>query len=227
MISPPSQDDERLPDLMKEVEAADAGNSEAFDKTILTLSSGALALSLVFTKDIVTPSTAVLNPLLYASWVFFILSLGMNVAAYMRAFHHSRRLRRLLFDALRHRTEPEDRVQPLMDKYLNEVYLMHHCQGALFLIGAAVFTLYVMLNFHHEAIMTTPKNPPVNIERARPSASFMPSSVALDAQPTASFMPMAAPKGQGAATQAVAAAAAPGPAAPASSPQSGQAAKSK
>ncbi len=195
MTSQPRQDDARLQDLVKDVSGADAKNAEAFDKAILTLSSGALALSLAFTKDIVSPATAEYNFLLYASWAFFMFALVVNVAGFMRAFRNARQLRRLLFDALRHGTKSEDLVQPMMDNHVNEVYGIHFWQGTFFLMGATAFTFYVMLNFHHEATMTKTRTDPPKIERAQPSASFFPQSkptqvvIAADAVPSATFMP--------------------------------------
>jgi hypothetical protein len=176
MTSQPRQDDPRLVDLVKDVASADAKNAESFDKAILTLSSGALALSLAFTKDIVSPATAEFNALLYAAWAFFMFSLAVNVVGFMRAFRNTRQMRRLLFDVLRHGTRSENLVQPLMDKHLNELYGIHFWQGALFLSGATTFTIYVMLNFHHEATMTKPTHNPTTLERAQPSTSFFPQA---------------------------------------------------
>jgi hypothetical protein len=222
MTNQPREDDARLQDLIKDVSGADAKNAEAFDKAILTLSSGALALSLAFTKDIVSPATAEYNFLLYASWAFFMLALSVNVAGFMRSFRNARQLRRLLFDALRHGTKSEDLVQPLMDNQVNEVYRIHFWQGALFLIGATAFTIYVMLNFHHEATMAKSKHDPAKLERAQPSASFFPQAskpaqvvVAADAAPSATFMPKPAVAPSTAPTRTAPSASAAAPASPA------------
>jgi hypothetical protein len=225
-----TQDDDRLKDLINVVSAADTKNAQAFDKAILTLSSGALALSLAFIKDIVSPATAEYNILLYGSWVFLMLALAANVTGFMRAFRNSRQLRRLLFASLRHRTESEDRVQPLMDKHLNEVYLIHFWQGGLFLTGAITFTIYVTLNFHHEATMTKTKHVPEVIERAQPSASFFPRAskkevvMAFDAAPSATLMPKpVAAQSAAPATTATPATSATAAAPASSSPQQGTA----
>jgi hypothetical protein len=213
----PRQDDARLQDLIKDVSGADAKNSENFDKAILTLSSGALTLSLAFTKDIVSPATAEYNFLLYASWVLFMLALAVNVAGFMRAFSNARKLRRLLFDALRHGTKPEELVQPMMDDHVNEIYRVHFWQGALFLMAAAAFTIYVMLNFHHEATMTKTRNDPPKIERAQPSASFFAQAV-KPAQVVTTAPAPATPAASASASAAVpASSTAPSPAAPAAS----------
>src|SRR6185295_17250792 len=66
---------------------------EAFDKAILTLSAGALGLSLVFIKDVAPLPTAVGLWLLFWSWGFLgaaiFLTLFSFIASY-QAFEHQK-----------------------------------------------------------------------------------------------------------------------------------------
>jgi hypothetical protein len=55
--------------------AADQKASEAYDKTVMTLSGGALGLSITFLKDIVGTAKRVFVHRLEASWFFLSLSL--------------------------------------------------------------------------------------------------------------------------------------------------------
>lgn len=55
--------------------AADQKASEAYDKTIMTLSGGALGLSITFMKDIIGASKRVSVCRLEASWICLTLSL--------------------------------------------------------------------------------------------------------------------------------------------------------
>src|SRR5437867_2615202 len=57
-------------------------SADNFDKYILTLSSGALGLSLSFIKDIVPLGTAVWRSLLYVSWGCFGLCILLTIASY-------------------------------------------------------------------------------------------------------------------------------------------------
>src|SRR5260370_30305412 len=57
-------------------------STENFDKSILTLSSGALGLSLSFIKDIVPLGHAAWRLLLYLSWGFFGLCILLTVLSY-------------------------------------------------------------------------------------------------------------------------------------------------
>lgn len=48
---------------------------ESFDKTVLTLSGGALGLSLTFLRSIVDLATVVQTQCLLAAWIFWVVSL--------------------------------------------------------------------------------------------------------------------------------------------------------
>ncbi|MER8584800.1 hypothetical protein NKH19_06040 [Mesorhizobium sp. M1338] len=56
--------------------------SSAFDKSILTLSSGGLAFSLVVLQSIRDPKSIVDNQFLVWSWILFVAAILMNVLSY-------------------------------------------------------------------------------------------------------------------------------------------------
>jgi hypothetical protein len=55
---------------------------DQFDKAILTLSGGALALSIGFIKDVVPLSRALWKPLLVTSWLGFALAVLLTVVSF-------------------------------------------------------------------------------------------------------------------------------------------------
>jgi hypothetical protein len=57
-------------------------SSDEYDKSILTLSSGGLGLSLAFIKDIVPLKEAIALSLLYCSWGAFTLSILLTVFSF-------------------------------------------------------------------------------------------------------------------------------------------------
>jgi hypothetical protein len=57
-------------------------STDSFDKNLLTLSSGALGLSLAFIKDIVPFNHAVWPRTLYASWISFALCIVLTVFSF-------------------------------------------------------------------------------------------------------------------------------------------------
>jgi len=66
----------------KQAWASIQSSSDEYDKSILTLSSGGLGLSLAFIKDIVPLNQAIALPLLYCSWVAFTLSIIITVFSF-------------------------------------------------------------------------------------------------------------------------------------------------
>lgn len=66
--------------------------SENFDKYMLTLSSGALALSLGFIKDIVKPEHAIWLGWLLASWICFLLCILATLVSFRVSMHALERM---------------------------------------------------------------------------------------------------------------------------------------
>jgi hypothetical protein len=81
----PSEEDKKLfAELRAEVFKRELASADNFDKSVLTLSSAGLGLSLTFLKDIGTSSVS--SPwMLYASWVAFVLA----TLSTMTSFHVS------------------------------------------------------------------------------------------------------------------------------------------
>lgn len=59
-----------------------ASGTENFDKYLITFSTGALALSLSFIKDIVPLKDAIWVPLLIVSWVAFLLAALVTLVSF-------------------------------------------------------------------------------------------------------------------------------------------------
>lgn len=197
-------DDPRLKDTLKGVVEAEAKNAGAYDQAVLTLSSGALALSFAFIKDIIRLPLAQYNWLLYGAWIFFLLAIAANVSGFMMALHGTRKVKRLLFAALRHQTESEDKIEPMMERHDDLTYRWSMAQGVFFSAGAIVLTLYVMVNFNLEAKMANSD---------KPSTGPKASGIGLDAMPTAAyFAPKPKPAAPAAPTATAPSASAPPPA---------------
>jgi hypothetical protein len=140
-------DDPRLGPVVAQIAAAERGNAEPFDKAVLTLSSGALALSFTFAKDIVPPALAKHHWLLFSSWTAFVLALIVTTIGYLYALRGFKKQWHMAFDVFRHRRVADDKLQTLMEKHRGSLYRISVVQGILFLVGIATFTAYVMTNF--------------------------------------------------------------------------------
>ncbi len=67
----------------KDLLARQLSNAEQFDRAVLTLSSGALGLSLAFIKDFVPVDKAQVPVLLVASWIFFGCAIVSTVSSFL------------------------------------------------------------------------------------------------------------------------------------------------
>lgn len=66
----------------KQIQVAEQKSQEDFDKTVLSLSSGALGISFVFLKDVIGPNPVLLPSMLFAAWAFWGLSSFSVLASY-------------------------------------------------------------------------------------------------------------------------------------------------
>lgn len=91
-------DDGPSPDLTEyrqSLVAAEQTMQGEYDKGVLTLSGGALGISLVFLKDVVGPKPLKEPGFLLASWIVWGLSIGFVLASY---FTSTKALRRAVAD---------------------------------------------------------------------------------------------------------------------------------
>lgn len=70
-------------DYQKQLWAGRQASFAEFDRALLSLSSGALALSLTFIKDVVPVSQAFGLPLLFGSWVLFLASIVCTLYSFI------------------------------------------------------------------------------------------------------------------------------------------------
>jgi hypothetical protein len=146
--SQPLQKDNELRQQLHESARAELlerqfSNSEAYDKAILTLSSGFLALSLTFIKDLV-PSNAIKGVgLLYASWIVLALAIIATVLSF-----------RISDAAINGQLQQIDRYYHERDeralaksKLAHYVDWFNNTSGALFVLGVFLTVVFVIFNF--------------------------------------------------------------------------------
>jgi hypothetical protein len=140
--APSDEDKKLLADITAEIRKRQVSSSENFDKSVLTLSSGGLAVSLGFLKDFVPVAQSLWPLTLYLSWigltaatVVTMLSFLASARAqeYQQATAEAYYLRR---DESRINRNPWDRV----------VTWMNRTSGASFILGVILTTLFVAIN---------------------------------------------------------------------------------
>lgn len=85
--------DDEMQAYWKHVLDADQKSVEAFDKSLLTLSGGALGLSLVFVRNVVGTSDPQNTGRLLGAWIFWIFAISLTLASF---YCSHRALRRTL-----------------------------------------------------------------------------------------------------------------------------------
>ncbi|MBK9130614.1 MAG: hypothetical protein IPM20_03080 [Gammaproteobacteria bacterium] len=119
--------------------AAEQKSQEDFDKTVLSLSGGALGISFVFLKDIVGPDSIVYPWYLLVAW----LSWGLSTFAVLASYY-------LSHQALRHAISQVDGKtiydQPAGGRYSKWTAFLNAAGATLFLIGVICITVFAGAN---------------------------------------------------------------------------------
>ena len=142
---------------LKYQDGAHAATQE-FDRAILTLSAGALGLSLAFIKDIVSLNVAIHLFLLFGSWVFFGFSILFTLASFVasqKAFKHSQNIAYRYYMEHKHEVLKQRSVPALATRYLT------YAAGASFLFGLVMTLVFTTVNVNNlSAILETTKTAP-------------------------------------------------------------------
>lgn len=117
---------------------AEQKSQDSYDKSIISLSGGALGLSIVFIKELVPNATPIMNWSLVVSWCFWAASIAIVVASYFTS--------RL---ALRKAIEQADSAD-----YSSRVggcasaitFGLNICSGLCFVIGIIFLIIFVSNN---------------------------------------------------------------------------------
>jgi hypothetical protein len=125
-------------------------NSEAYDKAILTLSSGFLALSLSFIKEIFPAGSITCRGLLYASWALLALAIISTVISFRVS---NAAIEGQLGQAHRYYKE-RDESAFTKSKLSRSVDWLNNVSGGLFIFGVVLTVVFVILNFSEEKSMS-------------------------------------------------------------------------
>lgn len=135
-------------DYCKEVESRVQYNVENYDKSILSLSTTILGLSMAFIKDIVPLQGASYKWLLYTSWTSFVLSIVFVMISFYSGKKAS--LNRI-DDAYEYYVEDNDDAFNKKDYWYRATELLNNFSGITFIIGIILTVCFVGFNLtHHE-----------------------------------------------------------------------------
>lgn len=136
---------------------AEKQGQESFDKTVLSLSGGALAISFVFIKDVIGPHPIVLPQLLLSAWVCWALS----TLSILVSFYTSNRALRKAIEQCDNGTirrapidtpdcEPPGGYFAKVTKHLNLAGII------LLVLGIAVMSAFVYVNLLQRELKDEP-----------------------------------------------------------------------
>ncbi len=133
------KDSDRLSDYRKWLVSAEQKSQEDFDKTVLSLSGGALGISFVFLKDVIGPQPIVLSGFLLAAWLAWAFSTFSVLTSYYLSHLALRRAISQVDDGTIFK-QPPGGVFACLTAMLNAT------GAVLFLVGVCCITVFAGAN---------------------------------------------------------------------------------
>lgn len=130
---------EDLGDYRRHLQTAEQKSQEDFDKTVLSLSGGALGISFVFLRDVIGPHPLVEPRLLFSAWIMWGLSTFCVLASYYTS-HLALRKAIKQIDAGTIRSERPG------GRYTQAIAVLNAAGAILFLGGVLAIVLFAGAN---------------------------------------------------------------------------------
>lgn len=140
-----NKQNEPMADYRQWLVVAEQKSQEDFDKTVLSLSAGALGISFVFLKDVIGPNPVLEPNLLFAAWVAWGSSTFCVLASYY-ASHLALRKTIKQIDLSTIRNERPGGVYSYVTAGLNAT------GAVLFLVGVCTITLFANANLKSKGV---------------------------------------------------------------------------
>ncbi len=138
-------------------------NTENYDKTILTLSSSGLAISLTFLKYVVPFETAKCLILIQASWAFFLLTITISLIAYLvgnAAIDRQMEIAEKYYVQKDSSAFNETNKLSIINDWLNKF------MGLFFIIAITMIVIFVIINLNIKDTDMSNKKPQNKISRS-------------------------------------------------------------
>ena len=171
-----------LAEYRKWLVSAEQKSQEDFDKTVLSLSGGALGISLAFLKDVIGTNPIAHPALLLAAWLAWAFSTFAVLTSYYLSHLALRR-------AISQVDDGSIYMQPAGGSFSRATAILNAAGGLLFLIGVCCITAFAGFNFVTKG--------PTNDRQETVHSLSSPSSAAA----TTKITPSDAGTGQSAAVQ--------------------------
>lgn len=142
---------------------------QQFDKAILTLSAGALALSLTFVEKISPTPFPYTKWLLILSWCIFTISMVTTLISFITSKLACERQIEIIEDIYKNKPDIDiNNKYTLITKYLNYASL------TLFMIGVILLVLFSSINIEHKETIMGKDKKQIQKEHTPPKAPAIP-----------------------------------------------------
>ena len=175
-MSDNSETPAHLLDYRKALVAAEQKAQEDFDKTVLSLSGGALGISFVFLKDVVGVNPIAHPSFLFLAWVSWAFSTFFVLASYHLSHLALRRAISQVDDGTIYDQRPGG-------VFANWTAFLNGSGAVLFLTGVCFITLFAYSNLSNKGDINVRKEATVTTSPTTPKAASETSTSANTGQP--------------------------------------------
>jgi hypothetical protein len=137
--------------FLEDVDRREMSNADTYDKSLLSLSSAFLGITLTFTQNVVPIETAKCISLLLASWVLFSLTIIVVLGSFIYGQSAIRTLKTM---ARAFYLDGDLTLNENSEKISTRIFVLNSVTGLLFILAVLSFTTYIGLNVTEAARMT-------------------------------------------------------------------------
>jgi hypothetical protein len=167
-MTPPDHEGYRA--CLDDLNRREMSNAETYDKSLLTLSSALLGLSLTFIGNVVPISQATALCLLYLAWAALAATIALTISSFI---YGQSVIRDLKAGAKAYFLEGKRISNDESVALSARLHLLNTSTGVTFIAGVFFLSLYVGVNVNRESAMPD-KEPPVQVplKKSQPVPSF-------------------------------------------------------
>lgn len=165
-------------------------NSENFDRSVLTLSSSALGLSLAFTKDIAPFATAHARWALLASWVLFAAAIISTMASFLVS---QQAIKNMIAAAQRYYLDHDEKSLKAPNRAADLTERLNYISGIAFVLGMVLTMWFVIINLPPKIMPLQTPTPTSVSAPIPPPTTQSPVGGATAGQPIGQLQPVPPP----------------------------------
>ena len=144
-------------------------NSETYDRSILSLSSALLAVSMMFISNIVTLDEAIWRPVLYSAWFCFAGAIVVTIGSFI---YGQRKIRRQFVLAKKFYFEHSEEAFDENERIVRATDCWNVASGIVFALGVVLLIAFATVNAGGTMSRETADSNGGVVKRGQPASSF-------------------------------------------------------